>query len=57
MWGHSRGCSIWDADILTKSDQAILEELFKGLTDKLEEIRCGIIDVEVLLEKLVERDG
>ena len=33
---------------------AQLEKLFERVLIKLEEIRCGLIDVEMLLEKMVE---
>ncbi len=35
---------------------AQLEKLFERFLTKLEEIRCGLIDIEMLLEKLVEED-
>ena len=34
-----------------------LLDLNRGILKKLEEIRCGIIDVENLLEKLVIQNG
>ena len=34
-----------------------LLDLNRGILKKLEEVRCGIIDVEVLLEKLVKHNG
>lgn len=32
------------------------EKLFERVLTKLEEIRCGLIDIESLLEKMVKED-